>query len=75
MAEPDARHADGAFEPFDTAIVPVQHASKGTRFALSYQHLSRFGGGSQVGVALEVQGFRQSQARGYWEGVDVDAAP
>jgi len=47
-------NADGIFEPFHIDQVPWVEATRGARFGLAYQHLSKFGGGSQVGVAMEV---------------------
>lgn len=51
---PTSRNADGVFEPFRAADVPWVEFAHGSRFALRYQHLSRYGGGSQVGVAMEI---------------------
>lgn len=52
--QPTSVNADGVFEPFHIDQVPWAEASHGTRFGLKYQHLSQFGGGSQVSVAMEV---------------------
>ncbi|GAB3253431.1 cupin domain-containing protein [Chitinimonas naiadis] len=44
----------GVFEPFHISEVPWQHFSRGERFGLSFQHLSAFGGGTQISVAMEM---------------------
>ncbi|MGA2548947.1 MAG: cupin domain-containing protein [Burkholderiaceae bacterium] len=46
--------AEGIFEPFLIADVPWEEFSRGSRFGMRYQHLSSYGGGSQIGVANEV---------------------
>jgi uncharacterized cupin superfamily protein len=49
-----SKNTEGIYEPFDMAEVPwVEHA-RGERFALRYQHLSAFGGATQIGVSNEV---------------------
>ncbi|MEE2567605.1 cupin domain-containing protein [Hyphobacterium marinum] len=54
MDEPKtSRNEEGAFEPFACSDVPWTEFSKGSKFGLRYKHLSSFGGGSKVGVALE----------------------
>ena len=50
--KPSSRNADGVFEPFAAARVPSEEFSRG-RFGSRWQALSRFGGGSHVGVVLE----------------------
>lgn len=50
---PSSKNADGVYEPFDIARVPFEEATKGSRFAMRYQHLSSFGGATQIGVAME----------------------
>ena len=47
-------NADGLFEPFQISEVPLEVFGHGERFGMSFQHLSAFGGGSQVSVSLEV---------------------
>jgi hypothetical protein len=59
--QPTSVNADGVFEPFEISRVPWEEFSRGTRFGLRYQHLSSFGGGSQMSATVE-----------YWEGVNVD---
>jgi uncharacterized cupin superfamily protein len=54
MDRPSSVNADGVFEPFDSARVPVETFTHGRRFGMSFRHLSSFGGGTQVGVAMEV---------------------
>jgi len=46
--------ADGVFEPFPIADVPWQEFSHGERFGMRFQHLSDYGGGTQIGIANEV---------------------
>jgi len=52
--DPSSRNTEGIYEPFDSAIVPLTRHRHGARFGMDFQYLSRFGGGSAVGVALEV---------------------
>jgi uncharacterized cupin superfamily protein len=47
-------NAEGVFEPFDSASVPWVAASHGEHFGMRYQHLSAFGGATQVSVSMEV---------------------
>ena len=47
-------NAEGIFEPFDISRVPWEAASHGERYEMRFQHLSSFGGGSQIGVAMEI---------------------
>lgn len=59
MAEPTnaattSVDASGIFEPFTIARVPRRAAAHGERFGMRYQHLSAFGGGTQISVAMEV---------------------
>lgn len=51
---PSSVNADGVFEPFHIDQVPWEEFSRGTRFGMRYQHLSSFGGGSQISVSMEV---------------------
>lgn len=48
-----ALNADGISEPFAAEIAPLETFSHGERFGSSFRHLSSFGGGDHVGVALE----------------------
>ena len=50
----NSRNATGVFEPFKIERVPVESVARGARFGISYQHLSSFGGGTQISVAMEV---------------------
>jgi uncharacterized cupin superfamily protein len=50
----DSAGADGVFEPFDIAEVPWEEFSHGERFGMRFQHLSTFGGATQIGIANEV---------------------
>jgi uncharacterized cupin superfamily protein len=52
--EPTSVNDEGVFEPFPIDRVPWTTFAKGERFGMRYRHLSSFGGGSQVGVAIEV---------------------
>jgi uncharacterized cupin superfamily protein len=45
---------DGVFEPFHISEVPLETVAQGERFGISFQHLSSFGGGSQISVSMEV---------------------
>lgn len=47
-------NAEGVFEPFQIGRVPRQEFLRGERFGMRYQHLSAFGGGTQISVAMEV---------------------
>lgn len=48
-----AVNADGVSEPFAAETAPLEAFSQGERFGSSFRHLSSFGGGDHVGVALE----------------------
>ncbi len=48
-----ALNAEGISEPFTATDVPIEEFSQGERFGSSFRHLSSFGGGTHVGVALE----------------------
>ncbi len=48
-----SRQTNGLYAPFHTETVPWRSFSRGEHFALHYQDLGRFGGGSKVGVHLE----------------------
>ncbi|AIY42419.1 hypothetical protein LT85_3261 [Collimonas arenae] len=52
--QPTSKNAEGVFEPFDISRVPWVEFARGERFGLRYQHLSSFGGATQIGVANEV---------------------
>lgn len=51
---PTSVNAEGIFEPFEIGRVPWVEFTRGERFALRYQHLSTFGGGSQISVSMEI---------------------
>lgn len=53
-AKPTSVNAEGVFEPFPISRVPWQEFSHGERFGMRYQHLSSFGGGSQISVSMEI---------------------
>lgn len=46
--------ADGVFEPFKVDDVPAEEYAQGERFGLRFQALGDFGGGSHVGVEMDV---------------------
>jgi len=50
---PSSKNAEGIYEPFDIADVPFETFSRGERFEMRWQHLSSYGGGTQIGVAIE----------------------
>ena len=54
--KPSSANADGLFEPFPADRVPWDEYSEGKRFGVRFQQLGQFGGGSHVGVCLEVLG-------------------
>ena len=47
-------NADGIFEPFEIDRVPWEEHAQGERFGMRYQQLGKFGGSSQIGVAMEI---------------------
>ena len=47
-------NTEGVFEPFSTTVVPWEESSKGKRFGVRFQELGSFGGGTHVGVCMEV---------------------
>lgn len=47
-------NAEGVFEPFSIDEVPWQEFSYGKRFHMKFQLLGKFGGGSQISVAMEI---------------------
>jgi len=49
-----SRNSGGVYVPFEISRVPWQEFWHGTRFGMRYQHLSTFGGGSQISVSMEV---------------------
>lgn len=53
-AKPTSANAEGVFEPFHINRVPWEEFSRGERFGMRYQHLSSFGGGSQISVSMEI---------------------
>jgi uncharacterized cupin superfamily protein len=52
--KPSSLNADGIFEPFHVDRVPVEEYSRGTRFGVRFRSLGEFGGGSHIGVSMEV---------------------
>ena len=51
--KPSSQNAEGVFEPFAAATVPHEEFCRG-RFGSRWQALSEFGGGSHLGVVLEI---------------------
>ena len=47
-------NVQGVFEPFPISKVPWEEASRGERFGMRFQHLSSFGGGTQISVSMEI---------------------
>lgn len=47
-------NAEGSCEPFSIDEVPWEHFSHGERFAIRFRMLGDYGGGSHLGVGLEV---------------------
>lgn len=45
---------EGLFEPFSTSAVPWEEYSHGERFGVRFQQLGEFGGGTHIGVGIEV---------------------
>ena len=52
--KPTSANADGIFEPFSIEDVPWEEFSRGDRFGIQYRQLGEFGGGSHVGVCMEI---------------------
>ena len=52
--ETSSINAEGVFEPFHISRVPWQESFRGERFGMRFQHLSKFGGGTQISLAMEV---------------------
>ncbi|HSY26009.1 MAG TPA: cupin domain-containing protein [Burkholderiaceae bacterium] len=50
----NSANSDGVFEPFPISDVPWEEFSHGARFGMRYQHLSTFGGATQIGIANEI---------------------
>ena len=53
-AKPSSINADGVFEPFSTDDVPWEDYSRGDRFGIRFRQIGEFGGGSHVGVCVEI---------------------
>ncbi|WKB53392.1 cupin domain-containing protein [Eleftheria terrae] len=51
---PSSLNTEGVFEPFHVSRVPTEEVMRGERYGMRFQHLSSFGGGSQISVSLEV---------------------
>jgi uncharacterized cupin superfamily protein len=53
-SKPSSVNAEGVFEPFHIDRVPWEEFFRGERFGMRYQHLSSFGGGTQISLSMEV---------------------
>jgi hypothetical protein len=53
-SKPNSANADGVFEPFPIEQVPWEEFTRGQRFGMRYQHLSSYGGGTQISISNEV---------------------
>lgn len=51
---PNSANAEGLFEPFPVERVPWTEHSQGSRFGMRFRELGEFGGGTHVGVSMEV---------------------
>jgi uncharacterized cupin superfamily protein len=51
---PTSENADGLFEPFSIEQVPWEEYSHGERFGVSFRSIGDYGGGTRVGVSMEV---------------------
>jgi uncharacterized cupin superfamily protein len=54
MNEPTSENVDGLFEPFLLEQVPWEEYSHGERFGVRYRSIGDFGGGTHLGVSMEV---------------------
>ena len=52
--QPTSENADGLFEPFSLEQVPWEEYSHGERFGVSFRSIGDYGGGTRVGVSMEV---------------------
>jgi len=50
----NSANSEGVFEPFSIDAVPWEETAHGARFGMRYQHISTYGGGTQIGIANEV---------------------
>jgi len=52
--KPSSVNAEGIYEPFPIDRVPWEDHAKGKRFGIRFQEIGEYGGGSHVGVCMEV---------------------
>ena len=52
--KPNSANPQGVFEPFSISAVPWEEFTRGSRFGMRYQHLSSFGGGTQISISNEI---------------------
>jgi len=50
----NSQNAEGIFEPFPIAEVPWEDHAHGARFGMRFQHISSYGGATQIGISNEV---------------------
>jgi uncharacterized cupin superfamily protein len=53
-SQPNSANAQGVFEPFPIDLVPWQEFGHGARFGMRFQHLSSYGGATQISISNEV---------------------
>jgi uncharacterized cupin superfamily protein len=53
-SQSNSANAQGVFEPFPIEVVPWEEFNRGKRFGMRYQHLSSFGGATQISVSNEM---------------------
>ncbi len=54
MDKKNSANAEGIFEPFPITDVPWGDHSPNPRFGMRYQHLSSYGGATQIGISNEI---------------------
>jgi uncharacterized cupin superfamily protein len=52
--QPTSENGDGLFEPFSIEQVPWEEYSHGRRFGVRYRSIGDYGGGTHLGVSMEV---------------------
>jgi len=54
MDKKNSANADGIFEPFPISEVPWETYEPNKRFGMRYQHISSYGGATQIGISNEI---------------------
>jgi uncharacterized cupin superfamily protein len=54
MDKKNSANEEGIFEPFPITEVPWEDYSPNPRFGMRYQHMSSYGGATQIGIANEI---------------------